>query len=94
MKLDDMDWSKVYEKHVYLVQNNKSGEVYTCDDRLMDVKKRDLTILATRPKPPLTEEQVEAVKEYIDWYSNSRGIHIQGEYHIDAWLKQRGGEHE
>ena len=87
--MKDIDWSKVYESHVYLVQNNESGEVYTCDDWLMDVKKHGLTILAKRPKPQLTKEQIEAVREFVEWLDGQTGCGIDS---VDYWLAQRGGE--
>lgn len=86
-----IDWSKVCESHVYLVQNNKSGEFYTCDDWLMYVKKHELTILAKRPKPPLTNEQIEAVREYVKWLK-AEDLVLYPTASIDEWLKERGGE--
>jgi hypothetical protein len=84
MKLGDIDWSKVPKNDIYLVQHKNSGNVYNCSQYWLDERKDKLTILAKRPEPPLTKEQIEAVREYDPWiWSFAR---------FDQWLKQRGGE--
>ena len=57
--MKDIDWSKVDKDRVYLVQNNRNGGIYTCSQNYLNSHKYALTILAERPKPQLTDEQIE-----------------------------------
>lgn len=50
------------------------------------------TILATRPKPkvkPLTDEQIEAVREFDKWLINDKPEIYKPNMIVDAWLKER-----
>lgn len=91
MKLDHIDWSKVPELDVYVVQDLIHGDVYSCSQDWFNKHKKRLIVIAKRPKPPLTDEQIAAVREFCKW---SYYYKDTADTRIDEWLKQRGGEHE
>lgn len=94
MKLGDIDWNKVHADYAYLVQHVEEGVVYTCSQDYLNKRKDNLVVLAKRPKPALTKEQIEAVRKYhrsLQFDSCVRGVTKKG---LEKWLKQRGGEHE
>ena len=83
-----IDWSKVHADYVYLVQHVEGG-VFTCSQQWFDEHKDELTILAKRPKPQLTKEQIEAVREFVEWLK-AEDLRLYPTS-IDEWLKQREG---
>ena len=91
MKLGDIVWGKVHRDDVYLVQHAVNGNVFTCTQGWFSAHKDELTILAKRPKPQLTKEQIEAVREFVEWLDGQTGCGIDS---VDYWLAQRGSEHE
>lgn len=89
-QIKDIDWNKMDKHYIYLVQHKLSGNVYNCSQRWLDDHKDELTILAKRPKPALTKEQIEAVREFVEWLK-AEDLRLYPTS-IDEWLKQRGGE--
>lgn len=83
--MKDIDWGKVRKGQDYVVQDSSTGDVLTCSQDFLNLYKDGLTILAKRPKPPLTKEQIEAVRELCEWANGCDDL-------VDTWLKQRGGE--
>lgn len=89
-----IDWNSAPEGATTLEQNGivtafcRGNKYYDASDFSWHTKATSYwKVLATRPKPPLTEEQIEIVKDFASWANGYDGI-------VDSWLKQRGGEHE
>lgn len=93
MKLGDIDWSVVDKEDIYVVQHKLHGSVFVCSQNWLDTNEDNLTVLSKRPKPQLTKEQIEAVREYDEWLVEEAECY-KSKLVVDEWLKQRGGEHE
>ena len=80
-----IDWSIVELEYKWLAQNVHSGDV-----DFYEVKPTgdSYILLATRPKPKYTPEQIEAVKDFDAWVS--RRHKLSGEF--NWWLKEVSDE--
>ena len=90
--MKDIDWGKMDRQYTFLVQDTELGYCYTCNNKHLDEYKDRLIVLAERPKPPLTKEQIEIVREFYEWVAPSSAF--EDFSLVDQWLEKRGGEHE
>lgn len=92
--LINIDWRKAADgTAVKVVQNPVDGSLlyvngecyFWCnnDQEWSHSKVKDWTIIANRPKPPLTDEQIEAVREFWKWW-----IASPEDVDVDDWIKE------
>ena len=84
-ELQGVDWSIIEPEYNWLAQNKGSG---TIDFHYVKPTGSKYAILATRPKPKYTPEQIEAVKDFDAWVS--RRHKLSGEF--NWWLKEVGND--
>jgi hypothetical protein len=77
-----LDWSIIDPSIIFVTQHRRSGEIYFQGGHEFDSD--DWQIIATRPKPKYTKEQIEAVKDFDAWIS--RRHNLSGEF--NWWLKE------
>lgn len=77
-----LDWSIIDPSIIFVTQHRRSGEIYFQGGHEFD--SGDWQIIATRPKPKYTPEQIEAVKDFDAWIS--RRHKLSGEF--NWWLKE------
>lgn len=82
----DINWDKAPEDADCVIQGGASIVFSSTKSSLDD----GWVLIATRPKKPLTDEQIQAVWEFAEW-TGQKGTILEW---VDDWLKQRGGEHE
>ena len=94
-ELQGVDWSKAPKEAVSVVQTDFGIYFLDCgytvlegDGKLNQLEKDDFILLAARPKPKYTPEQIEAVKDFDAWVS--RRHKLSGEF--NWWLKEVGNE--
>ena len=88
--MKDIDWSIVDKEDIYVVQHKLHGSVFVCSQNWLDTNEDNLTVLSKRPNPPLTKEQIEAVREYNKWLED--GVFVTMWSLVDQWLEKRQGE--
>ena len=81
-----LDWSIIDPSIIFVTQHRRSGEIYFQGGHEFD--SGDWQIIATRPKPKYTPEQIEAVKDFDAWIS--RRHNLSGEF--NWWLKEVGND--
>lgn len=95
-KLLDVDWGKAPEDATSVGQSGRSicwlkGKLVwntSSGTWINSLRKTEYTILATRPKPKLTSEQIAAAKAYDEWLNRN-----SGDFECDCfeeWLKEVG----
>lgn len=97
--MKDIDWSKAPkgataikidgQKNIYFV--DKMNTPYLGESLTNGSHPLGWEVIAIRPKPPLTKEQMEAVREYVKWLK-AEDLCLYPVASVDKWLKVRGGE--
>lgn len=90
----NIDWDSAPEEADALAQhgsligwfNTKTGK-YRSERDLKWYEDSSWTIIARRPKKPLTEEQIEAVREFARW---DYQYETSADTKVGIWLKERG----
>jgi len=85
-ELQGIDWALIDSDFTHLVQDKETGRMKFCRSRYYSDCKELYHLIATRPKPKYTPEQIEAVKDFDAWVS--RRHKLSGEF--NWWLKEVG----
>ena len=89
-ELQGIDWTLVDSAFTHLVQDKETGGSRLLCAGYYSDHKDCYHLIATRPKPKYTPEQIEAAKAYDEWLDLN-----SGEFESDcfeAWLKEVGND--
>ena len=87
-ELQGIDWTLVESFCTHLVQDKETGRMKFMNEAIYSDYKERYHLIATRPKPKYTPEQIEAVKDFDAWVS--RRHKLSGEF--NWWLKEVGND--
>ena len=87
-ELQGIDWTLINSDFTHLVQDKETGKMQFCRARYYSDCIECFHLIATRPKPKYTPEQIEAVKDFDAWVS--RRHKLSGEF--NWWLKEVGND--
>ena len=87
-ELQRIDWTLVDSDFTHLVQDKKTGGSRLLCAGYYSDHKDCYHLIATRPKPKYTPEQIEAAKAYDEWLDLNSG-EFEGDC-FEAWLKEVG----
>lgn len=86
----DVDWTTVMDFHKYIVQTTKEmGSIFSCTEDHLKKHGDGLRVIATRPKPKCTPEQITLIDKLWTDYTNRPSNDTRN---FMQWLKEVGND--